>query len=93
MECAPFGQEAESIPCSLFKCDVVKEQWDQWKDCPVVIGSENQYFSNTQLRLLYAGTTRDLETMVVAAWAIWHNRNQIMFESISQGASQFGIWQ
>ena len=26
--CPMCGQEAESIPCSLFKCDVVKEQWD-----------------------------------------------------------------
>ena len=83
-------KEAESIPHSLFKCDVVKEVWDLCKDCPIVIRAENMDFADIALRLLYAGTIRDLETMVVAAWAIWLNRNLRVFELVSQGASQ--VW-
>ena len=31
--CPVCGLEAESIPYTLFKCGVVKEIWDQWKEC------------------------------------------------------------
>ncbi|KAK9983741.1 hypothetical protein SO802_033266 [Lithocarpus litseifolius] len=36
------------------------------------------------------GTARDLETLVVTAWAIWYNRNQWVHESKKQNACQ--IW-
>lgn len=58
--CPLCGKEGESIPHSLFKCDVVKEVWNQWKDCPFVIGAENLDFADTALRLLHAETIRDL---------------------------------
>ena len=52
--------------------------------CPIVIGAENQDFSELALKLLYARTPRDLDLMVVVAWAIWHNRNLRVFESVNQ---------
>lgn len=88
--CPVCGLEVESIPYALFKCGVLKEIWDQWKECPIVIGAENQDFSDLALKLLYAGTPRDMDILVVVAWAIWHNRNLRVFESISQGAGQ--VW-
>ncbi|XP_075636757.1 uncharacterized protein LOC142608995 [Castanea sativa] len=53
-------------------------------------GAENLDFADTALRLLHVRTIKDLETMVVAAWGIWLNRNQRVFESVSQGVSQ--VW-
>ena len=60
------------------------------RECLIKICAENQDFSDIALGLLYARTTRDLEIMVVTAWAIWYNRNQCVHESEKQSAGQ--IW-
>jgi len=73
--CPICGQEAESICHALFRCNIAKEVWSWWKECPIKICAENQDFYDIALGLLYAGTTRDLEIMVVTAWAIWYNKN------------------
>lgn len=54
----PFVWKGRRINPPL--CDVVKEVWNQWKDCPFVIGAENLDFADTALRLLHAETIRDL---------------------------------
>ena len=59
-----------------------------WTDCPLVIGAEPLDFSDLAMEFLKAGNTKDLETLVVAAWAIWHNRNLKVFELDSQWAKQ-----
>ena len=59
-------------------------------ECLIKICAENQDFSDIALGLLHAGTTRDLEIMVVTAWAIWYNRNQCVHEFEKQSAGQ--IW-
>ena len=88
--CPICGQEDESICHALFRCNIAKEVWSWWKECPIKIYAENQDFSDIALGLLYARTIRDLEIMVVTTWAIWYNRNQCVRESEKQVASQ--IW-
>ena len=88
--CPVCGLEAKSIYHALFKCGGVKEIWDLWKECPIVIGAKNMDFSYLAFKLLDVGTPRDMELLVVVAWAIWHNRNLRVFEAINQGAEQ--VW-
>ena len=88
--CPVCGLEVESIFHALFNCSVVKETWNLWKECPIDNGVETLDFADVALKLLDAGTPRDMEVLVVVAWANWHNRNLRVFESISQGAEQ--VW-
>ena len=46
--------------------------------------------SDSALEIIAAGTSTDSETFFVAAWAIWYNRNQIVFEYTCQLPYQ--IW-
>ena len=86
--CPVCGLEVESIFHALFNCSVVKETWNLWKECPIDIGAETLDFADVALKLLDAGPPRDMEVLVVLAWANWHNRNLRVFESISQGVEQ-----
>ena len=86
--CPMCGLEDETILHALCSCSAAKEIWSIWKDCPLVIGAESLDFSDLAMKLLDAGNPKDLEILVVVAWAIWHNRNLRVFESVSQGAEQ-----
>ena len=86
--CPVCGLEDETILHALCSCNAAKEIWSSWKDCPLVIGVESLDFSDLAMKLLDAGNPKDLEILVVVAWAIWHNRNLRVFESVSQGAEQ-----
>ena len=86
--CPVCGLEDETILHALCRCSAAKEIWSLWTDCPLVIGAESLDFSNLAMKLLDAGNLKDLEILVVVAWAIWHSRNLRVFESISQGAEQ-----
>ena len=89
MEYAPFvGKKLSPYIChALFRCNIAKEVWSWWKECPIKIYAENQDFSDIALGLLYAGTTSDLEIRVVTAWEIRYNKNQCVHESEKQAAS------
>ena len=41
----------------------------------MVLGAENMDFSDLALKMLECGTSRDMELLVVVAWAIWCSRN------------------
>ena len=86
--CPVCGLEDETILHALCSCNVAKEIWSSWKDCPLVIGAESLDFSDLAMKLLDADNPKDLEILVVVAWAIWHNRNLRVFESVRQGAEQ-----
>ena len=87
--CPVYGQEVESIYHALFKCAGVKNVWELWKECPMVLGAENMDFSDLALKMLECGTSRDMELLVVVAWAIWCSRNLRVFE-VCQGVDQ--VW-
>ena len=86
--CPVCGLEEETIMHALCRCSAAKEIWGLWKDCPLVIGAEPLDFSDLAMKFLEVRNPKDLEILVVAAWAIWHNRNLKVFESDSQGAEQ-----
>ena len=56
----------------------------------MVLGAENMDFSDLALKMLECGTSRDMELLVVVAWAIWCSRNLRVFELVCQGADQ--VW-
>ena len=80
--CPVCGLEAKSIYHALFKCGGLKEIWDLWKECPIVIGAENMDFSDLALKLLDVGTPKDMELLVVVVWAIWYSRNLRVFKAV-----------
>ena len=86
--CPVCGQEVESIYHALFKCASAKNVWELWKGCSMVIGAENMDFSDLALKMLEIVTPRDMELVVVVAWAIWCSRNLRVFELVCQGADQ-----
>ena len=88
--CPVCGLEEETILHALCRCMAVKEVWRLWKDCQIDFGVESLDFSDIALKVLAAGNLKDLEILFVVAWAIWHNRNIRVFESVCQGADQ--IW-
>ena len=65
--CLVCGLVVESIYHALFKCAGVKNVWELWKECPMVIGAENMDFSELALKMLECGSSRDLELLVVVA--------------------------
>ena len=88
--CPVCGLEEETILHALCRCMAVKEVWRLWKDCQIDFGVESLDFSDIALKVLAAGNLKDLEILFVVAWAIWHNRNIRVFESVCQEADQ--IW-
>ena len=86
--CPVCGLEDEIILHALCRCSAAKKIWSLWKDFPLVIGAESLDFSDLAMKLLDAGNLKDLEILVVVAWAIWHSRNLRVFKSVSYGAEQ-----
>ena len=86
--CPVCGLEEETILHALCRCMAMKEVWRLWKDCQIDSGAESLDFSDIALKVLAASNLKDLEILFVVAWAIWHNRNLRVFESVCQGAGQ-----
>lgn len=84
------GLEDETILHALCSCNAMKEVWRLWKDCQIDLGPESLDFLDIALKVLVAGNLKDLEILFVVVWAIWHNRNLRVFESVCQGVEQ--IW-
>lgn len=47
--------------------------------------------TNVALKILNDGAAQDLETFFVTSWAIWHSRNQKVFEDVQ--LTKFGVLQ
>ena len=84
MLCPGCDGAPESISHALIECEVAKRVWSCWKDCPANLLTNHWDVSDSTLEIIVAGTSSDLEAFFVAAWAIWYNRNQIVFESTCQ---------
>ncbi|XP_050239380.1 uncharacterized protein LOC126688624 [Quercus robur] len=83
-------QEAESIAHSLLLCNSARQVWNKWEGCPVNLDDNCWDFSEAAMRILNAGTARDLELFIVVAWSIWYNRNQKCFEDKFHSPNQ--VW-
>ena len=71
--------------CHVFvKCEVAKRVWSCCLDCPNVLLNVNRNIVDIAMEILESGSSSDLEIFFGAAWAIWYNRNRIVYESSSQ---------
>ncbi|XP_023880288.1 uncharacterized protein LOC111992658 [Quercus suber] len=78
------GMEPESNLHIFVKCEIAKRVWRCWLDSPADLVNVNMDIVDIAMKILDSGTPSDLEIFFVVAWAIWHNRNKIVFKSLSQ---------
>lgn len=88
--CPCCGEETELVLHSLVRCAVARRVWDCWVNCPVDFLSAAMNVTDVALKICESGITQDLESFFGVAWAIWYNRNQVVFESSCQLPVQ--IW-
>ncbi|XP_030923509.1 uncharacterized protein LOC115950456 [Quercus lobata] len=82
--CPTCGKEPETISHVFVKCEMAKRVWRCWLDCPLVVLNGNMDIVDIALEILGSGSSNELEFFFGAAWAIWSNRNRILYESSSQ---------
>ena len=82
--CPTCGKEPETISHVFVNCEMAKRVWRCWLDCPLVVLNANKDIVDIALEILDSGSSSDLEFFFGAAWAIWSNRNRIVYESSSQ---------
>ena len=82
--CLACGKELETISHAFVKCEVAKRVWRCWLDCPFVVLNVNMNIVDIAMEILEYGSSSELEFFFGAAWAIWYNRNKIVYESSSQ---------
>ena len=82
--CPACGKEPETISHVFVNCEMAKRVWRCWLDCSLVVLNANMDIVDIALEILDSGSSSDLEFFFGAAWAIWSNRNRIVYESSSQ---------
>lgn len=88
--CPSCGEEPELVLHSLVRWEVARRVWDCWVNCLVDFLSAAMDITDVALKICECGITQDVETFFGVAWAIWYNRNQVVFESSCQLPIQ--IW-
>ena len=76
--------EPESNLHVFVKCEVAKRFWRCWLDCSTFFLNVNMNIIDIAMEILESGTSSDLEIFFGVAWAIWYNRNRIVYESSSR---------
>ena len=76
--------EPESNLHVFVKCEVAKRFWRCWLDCSTFLLNVNMNIIDIAMEILESGTSSDLEIFFGVAWAIWYNRNRIVYESSSR---------
>ena len=82
--CPACGKEPETTSHAFVKCEMAKRVWRCWLDYPPVVLNANMNIVDIAMEILKDGSFSDLEFFFGAAWAIWFNRNRIVYESSSQ---------
>ena len=82
--CLAYRKEPETTSHVFVKCEVAKRVWRCWLDCLPVVLNANMNIVDIAMEILEYGSFSDLEFFFGAAWAIWFNRNKIVYESSSQ---------
>ena len=88
--CPLCDQGVETIIHSLVFCDLARQLWDKWKECPVNLKSNYLDIANIALRIMADGTSQDLKIFFVTAWSLWYSKNQKVFEANIQTPDQ--VW-
>ena len=89
-ECPLCEKAMESTSHALIYCDELCEVWWNWQDCPINLLVGNMCLVDLALKILDAGSPRDLETLFATTRAICFNRNQVVHEAKCSPHSQ--IW-
>ena len=90
MDCAPCVGRRLSLFTMLSSSVLVSRMFGSCgRSAQWCLGAENMDFSDLALKMLECGTSRDMELLVVVAWAIWCSRNLRVFE-VCQGVDQ--VW-
>ena len=82
--CPACGMEPESNLHVFVKCEVAKRVWRCWVDGPTDLLNVNMDIIDIAMEIFESSTSSDLEVFFGVAWAIWYNRNKIVYESLSQ---------
>ncbi|XP_030959150.1 uncharacterized protein LOC115981107 [Quercus lobata] len=82
--CPACGMEPESNLHVFVKCEVAKRVWRCWVDSLADLLNVNMDIIDIAMEIFESGTSSDLEVFFGVAWAIWYNRNKIVYESSSQ---------
>ena len=82
--CLACGKEPETTFHVFVNCEVAKRVWRCWLECPPVVLNANMNIVDIAMEILDYGSSSELELFFGVAWAIWFNRNRIVYESSSQ---------
>ena len=83
--CPVCSSEVESLDHALLHCAFSASVWCLWSDNPLRTHGINKSFLDSTIFILspsYA-TLQDLELFFAIAWAIWFNRNKIVYKDSS----------
>ena len=82
--CLACGKEPETTFHVFVNCEVAKRVWRCWLECPPMMLNANMNIVDIAMEILDYGSSSELELFFGVAWAIWFNRNRIVYESSSQ---------
>ena len=83
-DCPVCGEDFESLTHALIQCDFALSVWALWNDCPLLLLLNALDFTDIVLHFCSSPNGEHLDYFFATAWAIWHNRNQLVCKS--------GIW-
>ena len=89
-DCPVCGDSFESLTHALIQCDFVLSVWALWNDCPLLLLLNASDFTDIVLHFCSSPNGDLLEYFFATAWAIWHNRNQLVHNE--KGLSPLQIW-
>ena len=79
--CPICRKEVETVKHAILKCDLAKDVWSNWNDCPTRILECSCDISDLALSIISQGAQSDLQKLFGVAWAIWYHKNQLVYEA------------
>ena len=89
-DCPVCGEEYESLTHALILCDFALSVWSLWHDCPLHLLMNASDFTDVVLYFCSVPNGEHLEYFFATAWAIWHNRNQLVHNE--KGLTPLQVW-
>ncbi|XP_030950188.1 uncharacterized protein LOC115974112 [Quercus lobata] len=88
-DCPVCGEDFESLTHALIQCDFALSVWALWNNCPLFLLNALD-FTDIVLHFCSSPNGEHLDYFSATAWAIWHNRNQLVHNE--KGLSPLQIW-